>query len=150
MRYWLFLFVFALLAGCGSGAETGAFEPDPPPPDTSLEEGDTGRLKYAGVLCNSVDLYKIGQKEGSVEAAKRLGIAIDRGNCVNSDEPTDYEVLEIGEVVPSRTGCSLDYMVKIQTPRYGIVYDSSDNIPGITQDQIDYRVNCLNRIRESG
>lgn len=145
MRLLLAAVLSLVLAGCGEEQYT----PDPPQPDTSLEIGDEGVLQYAGVTCNSVELYELGvsdSKQGDFDTMVR---ALENGDCTPEDEENlSYRVVGIGPVEKDFTGCKLMYMTTIDTDKYGKLYTSSDDIPGITQEQIDYRVDCLKKLRE--
>lgn len=134
-----------VLAGCGEEA----FMPDPPQPDTSLEVGDQGVLRYAGVTCNSVELYELGAGEAKLGDFDTLVRALENGDCTPEDEENlSYKVVDIGSIEEDFTGCKLIYMTTIETDKYGTLYTSSDDIPGITQEQIDYRVDCMKKLRE--
>ena len=142
----IFAFMLTLvLVGCGKEQYT----PDPPQPDTSLEVGDEGVLHFAGAICNSVELYRLSVSEANPEDFQKLVDAIDRGDCTNENtENLEYKVVDIGPIEEEVTPCKLVYMTTIETNQYGTLYVSSDEIPGINQEQIDYRVDCLDKLRE--
>jgi hypothetical protein len=134
-----------IVAGCGGESYT----PNPPQPDTSLEVGDKGVLQYAGVRCNSVDLYKLGVGEATAKHFDTMMRALDRGDCTPEDEENlSYEVVDIGPIEEDFTGCKLIYMTTIVTEKYGNLYISSDDIPGTAPGQMDYRVDCLKKLRD--
>ena len=145
MRF-IFAFLLALLlAGCGEEQYT----PNPPQLDTSLEIGDEGVLHVAGIICNSVELYRLGVREAEPGDFNTLVRALEDGNCTPEDEEDlSYSVVDIAPIEEEITPCKLIYMTTIETDEYGTLYASSDEIPGITQEQIDYRVDCLKKLRQ--
>ncbi len=133
-----------MLIGCSDEAYT----PNPPQPDTSITAGDEGVLRYASYICDSVELYEIGIGEATDEAMASLWEAYDKGHCLpENTENLPYRVVETGPVLEGGSGCHLRYMTTIDTEDYGVLYVSSDKVPGITQEQIDYRVQCREKLR---
>lgn len=149
MRTIIALLVTLLMAGCGGEAR---YKPSPPQPDTSLSAGDEGVLKYTSVICNSVELYRSGNVEAGSKAYNQsfdtIARAIKNGNCTPVDEENlAYTVIEIDQIEKVSNGCKLIYMTTIETEKYGVLYTSSDRVPGITKEQIEYRSDCLKKLR---
>ena len=149
MRTIIAFLVTLLMAGCG-GEER--YKPSPPQPDTSLSAGDEGVLKYASVICDSVELYRSGNVEADSKASAQsfdtIARAIKNGNCNAVDEKNlAYTVIEIDPIEKVSNGCKLIYMTTIETEKYGVLYTSSDKVPGMTKEQIEYRSDCLKKLR---
>lgn len=145
MRIFVAAALALVLAGCGEEQYT----PAPPQPDTSLEIGDEGVLHFAGAICNSEELYRMTVSEAAPGDFDRLVDAIDRGDCTHEDtEDLEYKVVDISPIEEDFTGCKLMFMTTIEAEGHGKLYVSSDDIPGITQDQIKYRSDCLEKLRE--
>ena len=149
MRTITALLVTLLMAGCGG---EDRYKPSPPQPDTSLSAGDEGVLRYASVICNSVELYRSGNVEADSKASAQsfdtIAGAIKNGNCTPVDEKNlAYTVIEIDPIEKVSNGCKLIYMTTIETEKYGVLYTSSDKVPGMTKEQIEYRSDCLKKLR---